>query len=163
MAITTNNGQRDGVAPDINVTPLVDVVLVLLIIFMVVTPQLENDVQVDLPAIVNVDPESQQEYESIEISISRDGKYFLDDKEYALDVLGEELARLHAANPKSKLSLRADVGQGFGDIRKLFATVKDAGFKGAALVVSENKAAAKAPTPDSSAAAPGLRGDNARP
>ena len=47
-----------GVRPTINVTPLVDVVLVLLIIFMVVIPQLDQDVQVDLPSIFNADPET---------------------------------------------------------------------------------------------------------
>ena len=60
----------DSVRPDINVTPLVDVVLVLLIIFMVVAPRMDQDVPVDLPGIFNPDPEVETAMDPVKLSVA---------------------------------------------------------------------------------------------
>src|SRR6185436_19702398 len=88
-----------GVRPDINVTPLVDVVLVLLIIFMVVAPRMDQDVPVDLPGIFNPDPEVETAMDPVKVSVAKVGEYFIDEQQYDLDGAINFLAAAHAAEP----------------------------------------------------------------
>lgn len=137
MAMDLGGGKKKGVKPDINVTPLVDVVLVLLIIFMVVTPQLENDIQLDLPQILNVDPEKQKDFDPLEISLAKDGRIVIEQETFDLDSVTEYLRLAHAENPRRRLAIRADQKQKFKDIRELVGKIREAGYAGAALMVSE--------------------------
>ena len=73
------------VSPDMNVTPLVDVVLVLLIIFMVVAPRLEQDVQIDLPGIFNPDPDVKLASDPLKLTVAKHGEYHIDQQQYDLD------------------------------------------------------------------------------
>src|SRR4029077_17581251 len=97
-----------NVRPDMNVTPLVDVVLVLLIIFKVVAPRLDQDVQVNLPGIFNPDPDVDASVEPLKVSVAKAGEYYIDDRKYDLDGAIETLSVAHATDPLRRLVLRAD-------------------------------------------------------
>lgn len=138
MAIDVGNKGK-GVTPELNVTPLVDVVLVLLIIFMIVTPQLENDIQVDLPQILNIDPDKKKDFDSLEVSLAKDGRIVIDKVIYRLDELPSYLKAVRQESPSRKLALRVDKGHRFKDVRDLIAKIREAGYNGAALMVSERQ------------------------
>ncbi|MBI3783279.1 MAG: biopolymer transporter ExbD [Deltaproteobacteria bacterium] len=125
------------VQPDMNVTPLVDVVLVLLIIFMVVAPRMDQDVPVDLPGIFNVDPDVKASVDPLKITVAKGGAYHIDGKEYDLQGATELLSAEHVADPYRRVVLRADAKLTFGDVRQLFAKVQDIGFPGLSLMVGE--------------------------
>ena len=128
---------ENGVRPDINVTPLVDVVLVLLIIFMVVAPRLEQDVQVNLPGVFNTDPDVDALASALKVTVAHSGEYFIDNQRYDLDGAIEQLGAAHAADPLRRLVLRADEDLPYGDVRELFARAQKVGFPGMALMVGE--------------------------
>lgn len=126
-----------GVAPDMNVTPLVDVVLVLLIIFMVVMPQMDKDVPVNLPGIFNPDPEVEGQMDPIKVSVATWGKFHYLDQEYDLDGLLAVLTTERAADPSRRLVLRGDAKLKYGDVRQLMAKVQTLGFPGVNFMVGE--------------------------
>lgn len=127
---------RRQVRPDMNVTPLVDVVLVLLIIFMVVTPQMEKSAPVDLPGIFYPDPEVKS-LAPLEITIAKDGSLSIEKTAYDLDGLTERLKEIHAAEPDRRAVLRGDRSLDYQKVRGVFAKVKDVGFPGVSLLVAE--------------------------
>jgi biopolymer transport protein ExbD/biopolymer transport protein TolR len=133
-----------------NVTPLVDVVLVLLIIFMVVAPRLEQDVEVELPGIFNPDPEVDATAEPIKVTVARSGEYYIDDQKHDLEGAIEFLHTVHEADPFRRLVLRADARLTYGQVRDIFARSQQVGFPGIALMVGERpKARPDTATPES--------------
>jgi biopolymer transport protein TolR len=120
-----------------NVTPLVDVVLVLLIIFMVVAPRLEQDVQVNLPGVFNPDPDVEAAADPLKVTVTHSGEYFINGGRYDLDGAIELLSNEHAADPLRRLILRGDEELSYGRIRELFARAQKVGFPGIALMVGE--------------------------
>ena len=135
----SSSGRRriSAVRPDMNVTPLVDVVLVLLIIFMVVAPRLEQDVQVELPGVFNPDPDIEGTTDPLKVTVARSGEYYIDGKRYGLDEAIDLLGSEHAADPLRRLILRGDEGLTYGQVRELFARAQRVGFPGIALMVGE--------------------------
>jgi biopolymer transport protein TolR len=134
----------DAVQPDINVTPLVDVVLVLLIIFMVVTPALQQDVPLDLPGIFNPDPESQNAVDPIKVSMPRAGEYHLDGERYDLEGLTAQLIDRHMAEPERRLVLRGDQKLPYSAVRTVMARLQRIGFPGINFMVGEKHGGADA-------------------
>jgi biopolymer transport protein TolR len=124
------------VQPDMNVTPLVDVVLVLLIIFMVVAPRLDQDVPIDLPGMHNPDPETKS-FDPVKITIAKKGEYYYEEKPFDLDGLTQQLNALHTADPTRRLLLRADAKVGYGAVREVLARCQEIGFPGMSLLVGE--------------------------
>jgi biopolymer transport protein TolR len=150
--------------PEMNVTPLVDVVLVLLIIFMVVAPQLDRDVQVDLPGIFNPDPDAKSDVDPLKVSVARRGEYYIDQEKLDLDTAIERLGAEHANDPLRRLVLRADEKLKYGDVRELLARAQQVGFPGMALMVGEKhdpKRAASIPPPSEGTPAAPATGDGA--
>jgi biopolymer transport protein ExbD/biopolymer transport protein TolR len=140
---------RRQIRPEMNVTPLVDVVLVLLIIFMVVAPRMEQDVQVDLPGIFNPDLEVETSLDPLKVTVARSGEYYINDQKYDLDDAIEVLSTEHAAEPLRRLVLRADSQLTYGQVREIFARSQKVGFPGIALMVGEkNRANGVAPGHD---------------
>jgi biopolymer transport protein ExbD/biopolymer transport protein TolR len=124
------------VRSDINVTPLVDVVLVLLIIFMVVTPMLHRGVDLELPKTANHSTR-QDTGEQIVVSVRADGVYIEADK---VDV--EKLASLLEAQLKNgnhPVNVKADKSLKFGEVRKVLEQVHASGATQVNMETKENK------------------------
>jgi len=139
-AVETNSGtkKRRGPSPDINITPLVDIVLVLLIIFMVVTPQLEAGENVEPPHITNVDPSSKSKIDVLTITYTQTGKYFVE-KDQLPDAAAFE-ARVKAEFARGgnrRVMLKGDYRTPYGRMREVFQTIAKAGFKGVSLIVAQ--------------------------
>ena len=126
-----------GVKPDINVTPLVDVVLVLLIIFMVVAPRLDQDIQVEVPGIFNPDPEKQLLSEPFKVTVPEAGVFYVGEQKYDLEGVIEYLSGEHALDPNRRLVLRADARLSYKDVRPFLAKAQELGFLGMSLTVGE--------------------------
>jgi biopolymer transport protein TolR len=117
--------QRSRFLSEINVVPLVDVVLVLLIIFMVTAPLLYRGIDVNLPksAINTIQPE-----ERVVLTVSGQQKIFLDQQEMSLGRLERELSDRAKANPEIAVYLRADEQVPYGMIVHIMDTVKRVGI-----------------------------------
>jgi len=126
-----------AVQPDMNVTPLVDVVLVLLIIFMVVAPQMDQDVPVDLPGIFHPDPDTKGAVDPLKVTVAKAGEYYIEQTKYDLDGAIEQLTNEHALDPMRRVVLRADANLTYGDVRTIFARAQEIGFPGMSLLVGE--------------------------
>jgi biopolymer transport protein ExbD/biopolymer transport protein TolR len=119
-----------------NVTPLVDVVLVLLIIFMVVTPQMGKSAPADLPGIFFPDPEAKS-LSPVEITIAKDGSLSIEKTAFDLAGLSERLKEIHAGEPERRAVLRGDRSLDYHEVKAVFAKVKEVGFPGVSLLVAE--------------------------
>jgi TolR protein len=110
---------------EINMTPLVDVMLVLLVIFLVTAPMLNSAIKLDLPA----ESAAQiSEEKAVTISVNRDGKYFLNDEEISASALEARLKILAKENPKQQIHLRADVSVNYGKVSHVLAELQRAGL-----------------------------------
>ena len=125
--------KRESVKPEMNVTPLVDVVLVLLIIFMVILPAAVSDMNLELAKMENPDEEPKGEPDPYVLSVDVDGRLYLDD--YAVDKgqLANHLRAANANDPAKKLVLRGDHRLKYAQVRDVMAIVQDVGFPGVAL------------------------------
>jgi len=110
---------------EINVTPLVDVVLVLLLVFMVTTPMMSRGIDVSLP--VANQPQIPQE-DRITVSIRADGRVFVADQPVNVAVLEDRLRGLTSGSPESVVYLRADEGLRYGDVIRVVDVIKRAGI-----------------------------------
>ncbi len=127
-------GRRSPMA-EINVTPMVDVMLVLLIIFMVTAPLLTTGVQVDLPE--SKAAALDQDRDPIAISIDPAGTIFIDDDAVAPERLGERLTQIAAASGEEggpRIFLRADQGLDYGRVMAVMGEINRAGLRRVALV-----------------------------
>lgn len=129
-------GGGAGVQADINITPLVDVVLVLLIIFMVVTPMLHRGVDLELPKTANHSTR-QDTGEQIVVSVRQDGCYIEADK-VDVDKL-QGLIEALLKNGTHPVNVKADKGLKFGEVRKVLEQVHASGAPQVNLETKENK------------------------
>jgi biopolymer transport protein TolR len=116
----------------INVTPLVDVMLVLLIIFMVTAPILQQGVSVDLPRVA-AGPLSGQE-EQLVVNVAKTGQVYLNDTPMTAEQLATKLAAIAAARPDRQLYVRADQSVPYGQVMRVMGAVHDAGLTHVGLV-----------------------------
>ncbi len=144
--------KKGKVAPEMNVTPLVDVVLVLLIIFMVILPAAVSDLNLELVKIENPDEQRDDEPEPYVLSIDADGRLFFDDYLVERDELGNHLRAANAEDPDKKLVLVGDHRLTYDKVRPVMAVVQDVGFPGV------NLRATKAALDDAAAFAKSVRG-----
>ena len=119
---------------EINVTPLVDVMLVLLIIFMVTAPMLSAGVPIDLPDS-QAEP-LKQEADQITVSMDLEGKVFLEDEELAPGELADRLAGLSRGSTPPLVTLRADKGLDYGRVIAVMGALNAAGFTSISLVTN---------------------------
>ncbi|MEO8605219.1 MAG: biopolymer transporter ExbD [bacterium] len=124
------------VQPDINITPLVDVVLVLLIIFMVVAPQMDQDIPVELPGIFNPDPDVEGARAPLMLSLTRAGTFYVESSAYDFDGAVNKLREIQAAEPNRRLALRADSALPYSQVRDVFFDLQEAGFPGVSLMIN---------------------------
>jgi len=126
MAISSS-GSHDEVVSEINVTPLVDVMLVLLVVFIVTAPLLSNAVTVNLPKTAINSPPAQKR--ALNVSIDAQSKIYIDRRQVDLASLESELKQLNAANTELAVHLNADQGVNYGIVAKAISSVDRAGVK----------------------------------
>src|SRR5262252_2922007 len=147
MAVSLNGGPalRGRYRPlsEINVTPLVDVMLVLLIIFMVTAPLMTSGVSVDLPKTdakpLNTDSQP------LTVSINAAGKIFLQDQEVQLDELVGKLQAISQNNQDRRIFVRGDKELSYGRIMEVMGTITEGGFSKVALLAEQPGRPAKVP------------------
>jgi biopolymer transport protein TolR len=152
MAFTTNNRgrSRSRYRPlaEINVTPLVDVMLVLLIIFMVTAPLMTSGVSVDLPK-TSAQPLN-SDSEPLTVTIKADGSIFLQEQAVEIGDLVSKLQAISQNNPERRIFVRGDKDLAYGRIMEVMGTVTQGGFTKVALLAEQTVAPASS-TPSSSA------------
>ena len=122
------SSQREGSAiAQINVTPLVDVMLVLLVIFMVTAPIIQQGVQVNLPqAKTNAITGSE---EHLVVTVAKNGKIYLNENVVTLGELGQKLRAIKKLQADKQVYLRADQDVRYGTVMKTIAEIKQAGIE----------------------------------
>lgn len=136
--------EKTGVTADINVTPLVDVTLVLLIIFMVITPLLQVGAPVQLP--LTKEPASiKHESNQITISVSGDLTVWWENDLISRNLyndtakLDEKLKTTHSKNPGKQILIKGDKRVKYGEVRLVMKRVQEAGFINIAMIVDKEK------------------------
>ena len=148
----SGGGGGGGVQSEINVTPMVDIMLVLLIIFMVVTPFLQQGITVALPKNMNnpdVDPNIIKE-SSIVISIPNDGEYYLGKNKIPKEQLGDKVDSMLKNVKKDEdriVYIKSGVGVSYGDVVTVINEVRQKGVDKIGLVADKKKGGAPAPKP----------------
>ncbi|HEX7232427.1 MAG TPA: protein TolR [Candidatus Binatia bacterium] len=127
MAVDASSPREGTTISQINVTPLVDVMLVLLVIFMVTAPIIQQGVQVNLPqtkasAIVGSE-------EPLIVTVAKDGKIYLNDNVIGLADLGTKLSAIRKLQADKQVYLRADQDVRYGIVMKTIAEIKQAGIE----------------------------------
>jgi biopolymer transport protein TolR len=148
MAGGMPGGKRGGryrPLAEINVTPLVDVMLVLLIIFMVTAPLLSNSVNVDLPKVSA--SSVSQDSEPLNVSVTADGKVYLQDTEIALPELVTKLAAIAKDQKDRRIFVRGDKGITYGQMLEVMGTIITGGFTKVALLTDPSGAGVPKATP----------------
>ena len=124
--------------PEINVTPLVDVVLVLLIIFMVITPQITKNPIVALPSARAPDDKA-KDVDPIDVILKKDGTIIVTGDVMPAEAAAAKVGELHRAGPDRKVLLEADASLPYKKVRDVFAMLQASGSRGIALKVIERK------------------------
>jgi biopolymer transport protein TolR len=147
MAVSLGKGPRRGrhrrrAVSDINVTPMVDVMLVLLVVFMVAAPMMTSGVPVDLPK-TNARAIADSDQKPLEISVDAKGLVYIADTQVTLDTLVPKLTAIAGANKEARIYLRGDKAVDYGQVMQVLASITGAGFTKVSLV--SNPAPAPAP------------------
>ena len=139
MALAKRN-EGAKVNSDINVTPMVDVMLVLLIIFMVITPMLQKGVSVDLAKVNNPEqmPDADKE-DALVVAIMRDGKIFFGNDQTPPDQLTQKVKDRLASRVDKRIFIRADARAKFGSVVSVVDNVRAAGVDQLGLLTDQRK------------------------
>ena len=128
MAISTGSGGRGEVTADINVTPMADVMLVLLIIFMVVTPMLQKGKDVELAKTKNpIDMKEADRDDAIILAITRDGKFWLGTDQVQIDNVSTKVNDLLVNRLDKKIFVKSDLRAKYGDVVQVVDSIRNAG------------------------------------
>jgi biopolymer transport protein TolR len=136
------------VSSDINVTPMVDVMLVLLIIFMVVTPMLQKGVSVDMAQVNNPEqmPDADKE-DALLVSITRDNHIYFGSDQITVDNLTTKVKDRLANKPDKRVYVKSDMRARFGDVVQVVDAVRAAGVDDLGLLTEQRKTTPNAPPP----------------
>jgi len=126
-------GEPTKLHASINITPLVDVVLVLLIIFMVMAPQMRNGPDVKLPNTTKPNGQG-DERGRILVSIDEAGGLWINDQPVAAEHFGESLQAAVGAEPDPRVVIRGDAKLNFLQVREAMLAIEQAGFRGVGLI-----------------------------
>lgn len=131
MAFNVNEGGDDAPMNDINVTPLVDVMLVLLIVFMITMPVLTHSIQINLPTTSSTKEQPKQDVKPINLAVTAAGKYTLGEEstnEMDLPAVKAKLEELAKNDPDAVLAINADKDTPYENVAKVLEVAKDAGI-----------------------------------
>jgi len=132
--------EAKNVSSNINVTPMVDVMLVLLIIFMVITPMLQNKVQIDMAKVTNPEnmPDADKD-DAIVVAITRDGGVFLGQNKVAISELGDQVREKLSDKPGKTIYVRADARAQFRAVEDAIDAVRTAGVDDVGLLTQKKE------------------------
>lgn len=126
--------KKRKVMADINVVPYIDVMLVLLIVFMVTAPLLNQGIEVELPQANNEPINVDENMQTLVVTITSQGEYFLslgatgeDRESVSLDMVGEQVGKILGANPDVQVLIEGDTNAGWGSMITLITTLQAAG------------------------------------
>lgn len=128
MPVDVDKKDKNAVVADINVTPMVDIMLVLLIIFMVITPMLQKGVSVDMAKATN--PREMREADqddAVVVAVTRDGKIYLGSDQLVVERLAERIQDLLAAKVDKTVYVKSDRRAKYGGVVDVVDTVRSAG------------------------------------
>jgi biopolymer transport protein ExbD/biopolymer transport protein TolR len=134
------------VSSEINVTPMVDVMLVLLIIFMVVTPMLQKGISVDMAKVNNPEqmPDADKE-DALLVSITRNGEVFFGSEKISVDNLTSKVKDRLANKADKRVYVKSDMRARFGSVVQVVDSVRAAGVDDLGLLTDQRKTAPSAP------------------
>ena len=147
MAIAKRD-EGSKVSSEINVTPMVDVMLVLLIIFMVVTPMLQKGISVDMAKVNNPEqmPDADKE-DALLVSVTRDGKVYFGSEQTTIDNLTTKVKDRLANKMDKRVYVKADMRARFGSVVQVVDSVRAAGVDDLGLLTDQKKTATPPPAP----------------
>jgi biopolymer transport protein TolR len=122
----SSSSDGDEVLSEINITPLVDVMLVLLVAFIVTAPLLNNAIHVNLPKTATTQPPDPKK--PVTVSVNAEGKVYVDKQEFAMAALETELKAREKADPDLALHLSSDEAVNYGQVAKVMAVIERAGI-----------------------------------
>ena len=131
-------GNNEELQADINITPLVDVVLVLLVIFMVVTPLLKQEVPIELPIADN--SRSAQDLSQLTLTLAADGGVFLNGQPVLREALVTQLQTIYATRADKTIFLEADRNLSYGQVVNVMDNCKAAGVAAIGVLTKREKA-----------------------
>jgi biopolymer transport protein ExbD/biopolymer transport protein TolR len=136
------------VSSEINVTPMVDVMLVLLIIFMVVTPMLQKGISVDMAKVNNPEqmPDADKE-DALLVSVTRDGKVYFGSEQTTIDNLTTKVKDRLANKMDKRVYVKADMRARFGSVVQVVDSVRAAGVDDLGLLTDQKKTSTPPPAP----------------
>jgi biopolymer transport protein TolR len=136
------------VSSEINVTPMVDVMLVLLIIFMVVTPMLQKGISVDMAKVNNPEqmPDADKE-DALLVSVTRDGKVYFGSEQTTIDNLTTKVKDRLANKMDKRVYVKADMRARFGSVVSVVDSVRAAGVDDLGLLTDQKKTSTPPPAP----------------
>ena len=138
---TRRRGRRVSTTlSEINVVPLVDVMLVLLIIFMVAAPMMQKGVEVNLPVSRRADKMADvRPYVTVPLTYRKDRRVYIDNESVSVDVLGERMRQLMETQDVKEIFLRGDGGVELQELMDVFGRLKTAGVERVGIVALERK------------------------
>jgi biopolymer transport protein ExbD len=128
MSMNVGSGGRGEVTSEINVTPMADVMLVLLIIFMVVTPMLQKGVNVELARTKNpVDMKEADRDDAVLLTITRDGNFYLGQDKVSIDDVASKVNDLLTNKLEKTVFVKSDLRAKYGDVVQVVDNIRNAG------------------------------------
>ena len=126
-----------GPTSDINITPFVDICLVLLIVFMVVTPMLQEGLAINLPEASNTEKKEDDEENAIVVKMTGPRSVYIQKKQIPREQYLAEMTEVHDRMPEKPVLIKADKTLAYGDVRKLMIDTNEAGFATISLVTEK--------------------------
>ena len=129
--------RREGAKANIDMNSLIDLTFLLLVVFIVTLPTLEQSVHIVLPVGKTESQKDDKQPKNFSVSIDKQGKIFLGEEPVTQDILKERLAKAIQENPESNVLIRGDVGAAYGDVYSIVKIAKDCNVKHLGLVSKE--------------------------
>ena len=135
--LKSSRGRKRRQNADINITPMVDVMLVLLIVFMVTAPLMTVGVPVDLPKTVAKQVKSSKE--PLVVSVQKSGALYLQESRVTEKQMLARLRAIHKANPQVKVFVRGDKNVKYGEVLRVMGRIAKSGFEKVSLITEQLK------------------------